>query len=407
MDQNQGQQPESVRTLLAGLEKLSKYTLFQYKEAIETLGIYTRNLIDYPDDKKFKKVKLGNIHFRERLGSLTGAIEAMNAIGYTEQGEYLRLVESERGTDRHAELIELKRILTEHHEQVSKEFESLPVRHSADHTYSSVQGCGEYHAQGRREHMEDDDIVVDQFCGIENQGYFGLYDGHGGRGSVDFVVKTLHNNLEYILKENPNITIAEAYEQSYITTDAQLRRQSMLRSGTTSVSCLIRVLEDGSKMLYHANVGDSRAILCRDGKAQRLTIDHKPTLDSELARIKSLGGSVTSKRVFGVLAISRALGDHMLKENDVVTASPFCGEVKLAPTDQFLILACDGVWDVMEDQDAVDFVLEVWNGREQQAAKQGQELVLNSTLQDISRGLVQKALQQDSTDNVSVMCIKL
>lgn len=79
----------------------------------------------------------------------------------------------------------------------------------------------------------------------------------------------------------------------------------------------------------------------RGGKAVRLTIDHKASLPEEAKRITDAGGFIgRNKRVNGVLAISRALGDHMLKENDVVSAEPFCSDTELTPDDTHILLAC-------------------------------------------------------------------
>ncbi len=100
-----------------------------------------------------------------------------------------------------------------------------------------------------------------------------------------------------------------------MVTDGQLRRQSILRSGSTSVTCVIRSVGE-KRVLHTANVGDSRAVLCRGGKAVRLTIDHKASLPEEAKRIRDAGGFIgRNKRVNGVLAISRALGDHMVRRH--------------------------------------------------------------------------------------------
>ena len=100
-------------------------------------------------------------------------------------------------------------------------------------------------------------------------------------------------------------------------------------------------------------MGDTRAVLSNNGSAERLSIDHKASDPNEVLRIKQGGGMVLDNRVGGSLAVSRAFGDHSLK-NDGVIAKPTINKHVLKPFDKFLIIASDGVWDVMEDQDAVN-----------------------------------------------------
>jgi len=160
-------------------------------------------------------------------------------------------------------------------------------------------------------------------------------------------------------------------------------------------------------MLYSANVGDSRAILCRGNRAIRLTIDHKANDPEEAKRVQEAGGYIgRNQRVNGVLAISRALGDHLFKDNDVVSARPFCKTVELLEQDNFLILACDGLWDVMKDQEAVDFLLEAYTREREEALRRG-EVNENTILKKIAKGLIREALERRSQDNVSVVCVKL
>jgi len=165
--------------------------------------------------------------------------------------------------------------------------------------------------------------------------------------------------------------VSAGFRHSYMVTDGQLRRQSILRSGSTSVTCVIREV-NGKRVLSTANVGDSRAVLGRAGQALRLTIDHKASLPEEAKRIHAAGGFIgRNKRVNGVLAISRALGDHMLKNcggglNDVVSAEPYCSDTELTDEDTYVLLACDGVWDVMTDQEAMDFIEKTAKMYEQQ-----------------------------------------
>lgn len=95
------------------------------------------------------------------------------------------------------------------------------------------------------------------------------------------------------------------------------------------------------RVLYCANAGDARGVLCRGGKALRLTYDHKGSDKQEAKRIMDAGGFVMSGRVNGVLAVTRSLGDSSMKE--FVVGSPYTTETELYKDDEFLILACDGV----------------------------------------------------------------
>jgi protein phosphatase PTC1 len=97
------------------------------------------------------------------------------------------------------------------------------------------------------------------------------------------------------------------------------------------------------RVLYTANAGDARGVLCRAGKAVRLTYDHKGSDKQEAKRIMDAGGFVMSGRVNGVLAVTRSLGDSSMKE--FVVGSPYTTETELCDEDEFLILACDGVCD--------------------------------------------------------------
>jgi protein phosphatase PTC1 len=101
-------------------------------------------------------------------------------------------------------------------------------------------------------------------------------------------------------------------------------------------------------VLYVANLGDTRAVLSKNGIAERLSYDHRATDPAEVERVKSGGGIVVDGRVGGSLAITRAFGDHSLKKDGVI-AKPFIKKLVLKNSDKFLIIASDGVWDSMED----------------------------------------------------------
>jgi len=139
-------------------------------------------------------------------------------------------------------------------------------------------------------------------------------------------------------------------------------------------------------VLYSANAGDARGVLCRAGKAVRLTYDHKGSDKQEAKRITDAGGFVMSGRVNGVLAVTRSLGDSSMKE--FVVGSPYTTETQLCDDDEFLILACDGLWDITGDQGAIDLVRNIEDA------------------QEASQTLVHHALLRQTNDNVTVLVVR-
>lgn len=110
-------------------------------------------------------------------------------------------------------------------------------------------------------------------------------------------------------------------------------------------------------------MGDSRAIASVNGKVQQLSFDHKPNNELESKRIKEAGGWVAFNRVNGSLALSRALGDFVYKQNEekkpeeqIVTAYPDVEVFDLTQDHEFIVLACDGIWDVMSNEQVLEFV---------------------------------------------------
>lgn len=140
------------------------------------------------------------------------------------------------------------------------------------------------------------------------------------------------------------------------------------------------------RVLYAANAGDARAVLCRNGEALRLTYDHKGSDAQESKRITDAGGFVMNNRVNGVLAVTRSLGDSAMK--DFVVGAPYTTETEVGPADEFIIIACDGLWDVTEDQEAVNLVRD------------------KSDAQQMAKLLLEHALVRFSSDNVTVMVVR-
>ncbi|GIL71018.1 hypothetical protein Vretimale_4095 [Volvox reticuliferus] len=216
-------------------------------------------------------------------------------------------------------------------------------------------------------------------------GLFGIFDGHGGPHAADYVRSNLFVNMMHSNKFISDLPacVAEAYE----TTDNQYLRQessSGREDGCTAVTAVVV----GQRLLV-ANVGDSRAVLCRGGKAIALSVDHKPNVKEERSRIESAGGVVVwagTWRVGGVLAVSRAFGDRPLKR--YVIPTPSVTEESLTSEDEFLILASDGLWDVMTNQEAVTLIRDISDA--EQAAKR----------------VTEEAFQLGSNDNISCVVVR-
>lgn len=218
------------------------------------------------------------------------------------------------------------------HQHNAQEEEGTPRK-----KYTSVNSVGISHDRNARfrRTMEDEHIIVDNFGNDPDQGYFAIYDGHGGRGAVEFTAKTLHLNLLEELK-NEDEPVGKLFTQAYLKTDKQMGETQIQFSGTTCITVLIRK-KNGERWLHCANAGDARAVLCRNGVAERLSYDHKGSDEAETKRIVDAGGFVVLNRVNGILAVTRSLGDHAMK--DYVTGEPYLKDVKLDPSDTHLILA--------------------------------------------------------------------
>mmetsp|Transcript_6138 Transcript_6138/g.8039 ORF Transcript_6138/g.8039 Transcript_6138/m.8039 type:complete len:370 (-) Transcript_6138:1218-2327(-) len=222
-----------------------------------------------------------------------------------------------------------------------------------------------YAARGPRASMEDEHYVSADGC------FFGVFDGHGGQKVAKYARQRVFPYLVDLLKNGQSISeaLAGTFERVSEEVDAG---KTMDYMGSTAVAVL---LEEGK--IWSANIGDSRAVLCRNGQAFDLTKDHKPNLPAEKARIEALGGSVQwygylgpdrqpvpgmgAYRVNGNLAVSRALGDKL--ERPFVTADPdIVSYDRDSENDQFIVLASDGLWDVMTSHDCVKFVQQILSG---------------------------------------------
>jgi protein phosphatase 1L len=249
---------------------------------------------------------------------------------------------------------------------------------------------GQCAMQGKRRSMEDASIIIDPFKRSKsNSALFAIFDGHGTPLVAQFGATHLAGNLRSI-KGDPRTKLALGIPKL---------DKEMLSLGRASIehgTCALVALIEENRLAV-ANVGDSRAILSRSGEADALTDDHKPDRPDELERIEAAGGKV--EIVDGVarvchLAISRALGDFYAKKHNYVMSTPEIHETVLMPGDDFLILACDGVFErnTITRQNAVDIVKK--------------SLASNDNDPEIAaKDLVRAAYDQGSGDNISVIIV--
>lgn len=240
---------------------------------------------------------------------------------------------------------------------------------------------------------------------------YGVFDGHGGRRAADFCAISLPNLLsERLPKEMvPEFdkAVKAAVVQAFLEADRQFldmcsQATPIWRDGCTATMAFIF-----GETVYTGNAGDSGVVLGRHdaaGKimAKRLTRDHTPLDVKERQRIEAAGHRVVDGRVNGLLEVSRSIGDCRYKSMGV-SARPDVFRCSLQPqTDRFLLLACDGLWKTMSDEQVVAFVdgklQELVDGKAGDAAH-GYQTVVNS--------LVNQAVLLGSTDNVTCVLVCL
>ncbi|KAI9005506.1 phosphatase 2C-like domain-containing protein [Phycomyces nitens] len=214
--------------------------------------------------------------------------------------------------------------------------------------------------QGWRLTMEDAHTTLLKLDDT-NLSFFGVYDGHGGKNVAEYTGRQMHNKV----RKSPFFDkkdYKEALRDAFMSLDKEINNDKAFASdpsGCTAVTALITP----DKRIFVANAGDSRSVISVGGKNKPLSYDHKPTNQSESQRIVNAGGFVEYGRVNGNLALSRAIGDFEFKKNtqlpaeeQVVTCNPDIIEHKITDEDEFFVLACDGIWDCMSNQQVVDFI---------------------------------------------------
>ncbi|PHH70762.1 hypothetical protein CDD82_6930 [Ophiocordyceps australis] len=190
--------------------------------------------------------------------------------------------------------------------------------------------------------------------------FFGVYDGHGGGEVAAFAGGKLHSIIskQDTFKAGDYI---QSLKDGFLATDRAILNDPNHQEEVSGCTACVSLIVDNK--LFLANAGDSRGVLGIKGRAKPLSQDHKPQLEQEKNRIQIAGGFVDFGRVNGNLALSRAIGDFEFKksadlppEQQIVTALPDVEVHELSDEDEFLVLACDGIWDCQSSQAVIEFV---------------------------------------------------
>lgn len=279
--------------------------------------------------------------------------------------------------------------------------------------------------QGHRKTMEDQHsmLIADLGCAKKGDGdgddddsakgsgssfrvpFFAVYDGHAGTQAAEYLRDNLHKMIlsQPNLRENPEAAVINGCAQAETEFMAKCKAERIEAGSTVALALVV------DNKLVVGNIGDSEIVLSRAGHAVLLTTKHHLASNpSEVERVKAAGGRIHGNRVghpkfnpsLMNIAVCRAIGDAGFKldeytdgKNSGLIATAETTGVVLTPEDEFLIIGCDGLWDVMTYQDAVHLCREA--------------LVKDMDNQKVTEMLVQVALDRMSSDNITVMFVNL
>lgn len=288
---------------------------------------------------------------------------------------------------------------------------------------------------GRRRDMEDSVAIHPTFCLRDEDfpsgfHFFGVYDGHGCSHVSTKCKERMHEIVKAEVESGGPISWERTMSRSFLKMDKEVKETcgagAAGGASTSTCRCELRTPQCDAvgstavvavltpEKIVVSNCGDSRAVLCRNGVAIPLSTDHKPDRPDELSRIQESGGRVIfwdGPRVFGVLAMSRAIGDSYLKP--YVISDPEVTVTERTSDDECLILASDGLWDVVSNETACG-VARICLQSRKPTRYPGNDVTSTAAgecsdkaCSDASILLTKLALARHSQDNVSVVVVDL
>ena len=230
---------------------------------------------------------------------------------------------------------------------------------------------------------------------------YGIFDGHGGFGAAEFV----QQNLWWEIAVHPAFKAGkykESIKDAFETTDAKFLAQTKNTFDTSGTCALVLLLIKDMKLqklkqLIVANLGDSRALLCRKNKKPlQLSNDHKVSSPEEHKRLLDAGALITSNKLFGMLLVSRALGDRDFKSPNTLLCEPEILFHDIEEDDEFVVIATDGIWDVLSNEEVDKIVRESVEKRQINGS-------ISLNLQSCAEALYEEAVLRGSRDDISVV----
>ncbi|KAI9849257.1 MAG: Protein phosphatase 2C 2 [Sclerophora amabilis] len=208
--------------------------------------------------------------------------------------------------------------------------------------------------------IDDEEGKIKAASGDDRLSFFGVYDGHGGDKVAIFAGEHIHKIIakQDSFKEG---NLEQALKDGFLATDRAILNDPRYEEEVSGCTASVGIISKSK--IFVGNAGDSRTVLGVKGRAKPLSFDHKPQNEGEKARINAAGGFVDFGRVNGNLALSRAIGDFEFKksaelspEQQIVTAYPDVIMHEISDDDEFLVIACDGIWDCQSSQAVIEFV---------------------------------------------------
>ena len=249
-----------------------------------------------------------------------------------------------------------------------------------------VTSYGYSQNQNKRNYMEDEGKVIENLNGDPNKILFCLFDGHGG-GQVS---KFLQENFGKYMKKILNYkNIISGFSQLFKKVDEDIKLLNCSNVGSTAtIVYIVKSKDTNKRILYCVNVGDSRCVMVNKNAVYRLSYDDRVRDPKENERINKNGGIIVNNRIYGQLMLSRSFGDWRIKDVGVIV-DPHVTKYEIKEDDLYCIIASDGIWDVIKDEECSIL----------------QNMYVNTG--EMSKKIISECIKRKSLDNLSCFVISL